>query len=87
MKLDDFADATGGDTIGAEAINKIKLDLEPLPFVTDPLESLYPRGPDALACRARAGGRTDISVLARCTFWLECVRTRAAIAADRFGFG
>ena len=31
----------------AEAIEKIKLDLEPLPFVVDPLVSLRPGGPNA----------------------------------------
>ncbi len=31
----------------AEAIEKIKIDLEPLPFVTDPLASLRPGGPNA----------------------------------------
>ena len=37
----------------AEAIEKIKLDLEPLPFVIDPLESLRPGGPNP-----RIGGNT-----------------------------
>jgi xanthine dehydrogenase molybdenum-binding subunit len=31
----------------ADAIEKIKIDLEPLPFVTDPLASLRPGGPNA----------------------------------------
>ncbi len=31
----------------AEAIEKIRIDLEPLPFVVDPLESLRPNGPNA----------------------------------------
>jgi len=31
----------------AEAIEKIHIDLEPLPFVVDPLESLRPHGPNA----------------------------------------
>jgi len=35
------------ETIAADAIEKIKLDLQPLPFVTDPLDSLRPGGPDA----------------------------------------
>jgi xanthine dehydrogenase molybdenum-binding subunit len=30
-----------------EAIAAIKLEMEPLPFTVDPLESLYPRGPNA----------------------------------------
>lgn len=35
------------ETIAQEAIDRIKLDLEPLPYTLDPLESLYPGGPDA----------------------------------------
>jgi CO/xanthine dehydrogenase Mo-binding subunit len=35
------------EEIGANAIEKIRLELEPLPFVLDPLESLRPGGPDA----------------------------------------
>ena len=42
-----LAVAAETETAAADAVNKIKLDLEPLPFVTDPLESLFPRGPDA----------------------------------------
>jgi CO/xanthine dehydrogenase Mo-binding subunit len=42
-----LAVAAETETAAVEAVNLIKLDLEPLPFVTDPLESLFPRGPDA----------------------------------------
>ena len=35
------------ETTAADAIEKIKIDFEPLPFTVDPLQSLYPRGPDA----------------------------------------
>lgn len=42
-----LAVAAETETAAVEAVNRIKLDLEPLPFVTDPLESLFPRGPDA----------------------------------------
>ncbi len=42
----------------AEAIEKIKIDLEPLPFVVDPLVSLRPGGPNA---------RTDGNVWVRVT--------------------
>ena len=42
----------------AEAIEKIKIDLQPLPFVTDPLASLRPGGPNA---------RTDGNVWVRVT--------------------
>jgi len=35
------------ETTAQDAIRKVKLDLEPLPFVVDPLESLRPDGPNA----------------------------------------
>ena len=35
------------ETTAADAIEKIRLDLEPLPFVVDPLDSLDPGGPNA----------------------------------------
>lgn len=39
------------ETTAQDALEKIVLDIEPLPFLIDPLESLYPAGPDA-----RSGG-------------------------------
>jgi len=39
--------AAVNELAAAEAIEKITLDLEPLPFVIDPLESLRPNGPNA----------------------------------------
>src|SRR5262249_1823011 len=35
------------ETTAAEAIESIHVDLEPLPFVIDPIDSLRPGGPDA----------------------------------------
>jgi len=35
------------ETTAEDAIERIQVDLEPLPFTIDPLESLYPGGPDA----------------------------------------
>jgi xanthine dehydrogenase molybdenum-binding subunit len=35
------------ETTAQDAIDKIKLDLEPLPFTVDPLQSLFPGGPNA----------------------------------------
>ena len=46
--------AAESETIAANALEKIKLELEPLPFTIDPLESLFPGGPDA-----RVGGNTS----------------------------
>ena len=42
-----LAIAAVDETTAAEAIEKIVLDLEPLPFVVDPLASLRPGGPNA----------------------------------------
>ncbi|MBF0278360.1 MAG: xanthine dehydrogenase family protein molybdopterin-binding subunit [SAR324 cluster bacterium] len=42
-----LAVAAINESIAADAVEKIKVDLQPLPFVTDPLTSLYPGGPDA----------------------------------------
>jgi CO/xanthine dehydrogenase Mo-binding subunit len=42
-----LAVAAESEEIAANAIELIRLALEPLPFVTDPIESLRPDGPDA----------------------------------------
>src|SRR5262249_34143673 len=42
-----LAVAAVDETTAAGAIEKITIDLEPLPFVIDPIDSLRPGGPDA----------------------------------------
>ena len=42
-----LAVAAESETIAQDAIDKIKIDFEPLPFCVDPLVSLYPGGPNA----------------------------------------
>jgi xanthine dehydrogenase molybdenum-binding subunit len=42
-----LAVAAESETIAADAIEKIKIDFEQLPHVLDPLDSLYPGGPNA----------------------------------------
>ena len=42
-----LAVAAVDDKTAIDAIEKIKIDFEPLPYTLDPLESLYPGGPDA----------------------------------------
>jgi len=42
-----LAVAAVDELTAAEAIEKIRIDLEPLPFVVDPLETLRPGGPNA----------------------------------------
>jgi CO/xanthine dehydrogenase Mo-binding subunit len=42
-----LAVAAVDETTAADALEKIKVEFEPLPFTVDPLQSLYPGGPDA----------------------------------------
>jgi CO/xanthine dehydrogenase Mo-binding subunit len=42
-----LAVAAESETLAQDAIDKIKLELEELPFTVDPLASLFPGGPDA----------------------------------------
>jgi len=42
-----LAVAAVDELTAAEAVERIQVDLEPLPFVTDPIESLRPGGPNA----------------------------------------
>ena len=42
-----LAIAAVDETTAQNAIERIEIELEPLPFTVDPLESLYPGGPDA----------------------------------------
>jgi xanthine dehydrogenase molybdenum-binding subunit len=39
--------AAVSEQVASDAINLIEIDLEPLPFVLDPLDSLHPGGPNA----------------------------------------
>src|SRR5690606_19288000 len=42
-----LAVAAETEQLAQDAIDRIRIDLEELPFTVDPLESLYPGGPDA----------------------------------------
>ncbi|HEX7082202.1 MAG TPA: xanthine dehydrogenase family protein molybdopterin-binding subunit [Gammaproteobacteria bacterium] len=42
-----LAVAAESETLAQDAIDRIRIELEELPFTVDPLESLYPGGPDA----------------------------------------
>ena len=42
-----LAIAATDEWAAAQALELVKVDLEPLPFVVDPLDSLFPGGPDA----------------------------------------
>jgi len=45
------------ETTAQDALDKVRVDLEPLPFVLDPLQSLHPDGPNARADGHNVGGR------------------------------
>ena len=51
-----LAVAAVDETVAHNAIERINLDIEPLPFTVDPLHSLYPGGPDARADGMNVGG-------------------------------
>ena len=51
-----LAVAAENETAAADAIDKIVLDLEPLPYTVDPLETLYPGGPNARDFNTTVGG-------------------------------
>ncbi|HEX9875631.1 MAG TPA: xanthine dehydrogenase family protein molybdopterin-binding subunit [Gammaproteobacteria bacterium] len=57
------------ETTAQNAIERIRLDLEPLPFTVDPLQSLYPGGPnarsDANVASAMSGALTTVKWNAR----------------------
>lgn len=55
--------AASDETIAEDAIEKIVLDLEPLPFVLNPLDSLYPGGPDARVGGNVGAGGVDLQTL------------------------
>jgi CO/xanthine dehydrogenase Mo-binding subunit len=56
-----LAVAAVDETTAESALERIKLDFEALPFTVDPLESLYPGGPDGRADGNNiGGGRTGI---------------------------
>ncbi len=55
-----LAVAAVDETTAQDAIQAIRLDLEPLPFCTDPLESLRPGGPNARTDGNVAAGREGL---------------------------
>ena len=50
-----LAVAAVDELTATEAIEKIQIEYEPLPFVVDPLESLRPGGPERADARATSG--------------------------------
>lgn len=52
--------AATDEWIAAEALEKIRIDLQPLPFAIDPLDSLYPGGPEARQDGNVSGSGVDL---------------------------
>ena len=50
------------ETTAADAIEKVRLELEPLPFVVDPLDSLAPGGPNARAEGNTVSGTEPLTI-------------------------
>jgi CO/xanthine dehydrogenase Mo-binding subunit len=59
-----LAVAAVSETLAAEALERVKVEMEPLPFVIDPLNSLYPGGADA-----RPDGNVIASAAAKSIKW------------------
>jgi CO/xanthine dehydrogenase Mo-binding subunit len=75
-----LAVAAVDETTAADAIEQIEVDLEPLPFVLDPLESLRPDGPNA-----RLGGNTIDGRELKSVKWTEA--DFAAVAEGKLPMG
>jgi xanthine dehydrogenase molybdenum-binding subunit len=69
--------AADSEALAAEAAEKIEIDLEPLPFVIDPLDSLRPDGPNG-----RSEGNIFVGREIKTLKWTEA--DFAEIAAGRF---
>jgi xanthine dehydrogenase molybdenum-binding subunit len=52
-----LAVAAVDELTAAEAVERINVDLEPLPFTVDPLDALRPDGPERANRRATCGAR------------------------------
>ena len=61
-----LAVAAVDEVTAADAVERIKLDLEPLPFCVDPLQSLRPGGPNA-----RSEGNVYFGTVAKTLKWTE----------------
>ncbi|MBN1237904.1 MAG: xanthine dehydrogenase family protein molybdopterin-binding subunit, partial [Gammaproteobacteria bacterium] len=55
-----LAIAADSEELASDALERIRIDYEELPFTVDPLESLYPGGPDARADGNVANGRIPL---------------------------
>ena len=58
-----LAVAAVSETLAQDAIDRIEVELEPLPFSVDPLDSLFPGGPDARSDGNVVAGRRSVETL------------------------
>ena len=58
-----LAVAAVSETLAEDAIDRIVVDLEPLPFSVDPLDSLFPGGPDARSDGNVVAGRRTVETV------------------------
>ena len=66
-----LAVAAVSESVAADAIEKIRIDLEPLPFALDPLESLRPGGSDARLEGNTSSGRELLTIRWDTVDWNE----------------
>ncbi len=79
-----LAIAATDETIAQDAIDRVNLEFEPLPYTVDPLESLYPGGPNARADGNNVGGgRTGLEL--RQVKWTAA--DFASVAEDQLPMG
>ncbi|MGI9260106.1 MAG: xanthine dehydrogenase family protein molybdopterin-binding subunit [Gammaproteobacteria bacterium] len=79
-----LAIAATDETIAQDAIDRVNLEFEPLSYTVDPLESLYPGGPDARADGNNVGGgRTGLEL--RQVKWTAA--DFASVAEDQLPMG
>ena len=58
-----LAVAAVSETLAQDALDRIVVDLEPLPFSIDPLDSLFPGGPDARSDGNVVAGRREVRTI------------------------
>ena len=77
-----LAVAAVDETTAADAIERIRLDLEPLPFVVDPLDSLRPGGPDARTDGNTVAGRELTRIKWRDVDWTAIGRGEFPVGGE-----
>ena len=80
-----LAVAAENETLAQDAMEKIKLELEPLPYTVDPLESLYPGGPNARSDGNVAGMKGFVKTYIKTIKWTA--RDFAAVKEGQLPMG